>query len=136
MRRVSNIELALVCLVAGLEAHTYTSQSVLNSGKWVKIRVQESGIYCMTYDDIASAGLNPAELRIYGYGGAMLNQDFRQTKKDDLPPVAFYMNKGSDGVFNKGDYVLFYAQGVDSWEATGDLQTQFWVRGGPRRRRL
>ena len=28
------------------------------------------------------------------------------------------------------------AQGVDSWEATGDLQTQFWVRGGPRRRRL
>lgn len=28
------------------------------------------------------------------------------------------------------------AQGVDSWEATGDLQTQFWVRGGLRRRRL
>ena len=116
MRRVSIILLALVCIVAGIEAHTYTSQSVLNSGKWVKIRVQESGIYCMTYDEIASAGLNPAELRIYGYGGAMLNQDFRLTKIDDLPSVAFYMHKGSDGVFNNGDYVLFYAQGMDSWE--------------------
>lgn len=118
MRRVSIILLALVCIVAGIEAHTYTSQSVLNSGKWVKIRVQESGIYCMTYDEIASAGLNPAELRIYGYGGAMLNQDFRLTKIDDLPSVAFYMHKGSDGVFNNGDYVLFYAQGIDSWEYT------------------
>lgn len=102
--------------IAGITAHTYTTESMLNSGKWVKISVAETGVHCLTYEDLANAGLNPAEVRIYGYGGAMLSQDFRQEKTDDLPPVAFYMEKGADGVFGSGDYILFYAQGVDSWQ--------------------
>ena len=106
----------LMFAVASITAHTYTSQSVLSSGKWVKIRVAETGVHCMTYDEIADAGLNPEQVRIYGYGGGMLSQDFKLSKKDDLPSVAFYMHKGADGVFGKGDYILFYAQGVDSWD--------------------
>lgn len=116
MRKLTTILPLLMLAVASWAAHSYTSQSVLSNGNWVKIRVQESGVYCMTYEDLASAGLNPADVRIYGYGGAMLNQNFNLAKQDDLPPVAFYMNKGADGVFGKGDYILFYAQGVDSWE--------------------
>lgn len=115
MKRLTILSALFMWAAAGIMAHTYTSQSVLNSGKWVKIRVQESGIYCLTYDDLNSYGLDPANVRIYGYGGAMLNQDFQLAKHDDLPPVAFYMNTGADGVFGKGDYILFYAQGVDSW---------------------
>ena len=111
--------LALLLLAsASLQAHTYTSTSVLSSGKWVKMRVTETGIHCLTYEELAAAGLNPAEVRIYGYGGAPLSQNFRLEKKDDLPPVTFYMHTGSDGVFNQGDYILFYAQGVDGWEYT------------------
>ena len=68
--------------VASWAAHSYTSQSVLSNGNWVKVRVQESGVYCMTYEDLASAGLNPADVRIYGYGGAMLNQNFNLAKQD------------------------------------------------------
>ena len=118
MKRLTTILTVLTLAAASLMAHTYTSQSILSGGKWVKIRVQESGVYCLTYDELASAGLNPADVRIYGYGGAMLNQNFKLAKQDDLPPVAFYMNKGADGEFGKGDYILFYAQGVDSWEYT------------------
>jgi len=103
---------------ASLLAHTYTANSVLKSGKWVKIRVTETGVHCLTYEELVDAGLNPANVRIYGYGGAPLNQDFRLDRYDDLPAVAFYMNKGSDGVFNAGDYILFYAQGVDRWDYT------------------
>lgn len=106
----------LMFAAASIMAHTYTSQSVLNSGNWVKIQVAQTGVHCMTYDEIAAAGLNPEQVRIYGYGGAMLSQNFRLAKIDDLPSVAFYMNKGADGVFNAGDYILFYAQGPDSWE--------------------
>ena len=108
----------LMSVVAGISAHTYTSKSVLAAGKWVKISVRESGVHCLTYDEIAAAGLNPANVRIYGYGGAPLYQDFRIDRYDDLPSVAFYMNKGTDGVFNSGDYILFYAQGVDRWDYT------------------
>lgn len=116
MKRLTTILTLLILAAASVMSHTYTSQSVLADGKWVKIRVAESGVYCLTYDELAAAGLNPAEVRLYGYGGAMLSQDFRNDKIDDLPSVAFYMHKGADGVFGQGDYILFYAQGVDSWD--------------------
>ena len=95
--------------------HTYTESSVLSSGSWVKIRINESGVYRMTYEELQAAGLsNPANVRIYGYGGAMLTQNFNKAKIDDLPAVGFYMEKGADGVFGAGDYILFYTQGTTS----------------------
>ncbi|MGN1239705.1 MAG: type IX secretion system sortase PorU, partial [Paludibacteraceae bacterium] len=113
----------LACLVAtplSAVVHSYTHQSVLSSGNWVKIQVKESGVYKMTYEDLLNAGLtNPANVRIYGYGGAMLSQNFNKTRIDDLPAVGFYMNKGTDGVFNAGDYILFYGQGTTSWAYNG-----------------
>ncbi len=100
--------------------HTYAEQSVLSSGSWVKIRISESGIYRLTYEDLQAAGIgNPANVRVYGYGGAMLSQDFSKKKIDDLPAVAFYMEKGSDGVFGAGDYILFYGQGTTTWAYNG-----------------
>ncbi len=107
--------------VAGI--HSYAEQSVLSSGSWVKIRVSESGVYRMTYEELKAAGVsNPANVRVYGYGGAMLLQDFSKAKIDDLPAVGFYMEKGTDGVFGAGDYILFYGQGTTSWAYNG---TQF-----------
>ena len=107
-----------VVLSCSVRAHTYAAHSVLQSGHWVKVRVSESGVCKMTYEELAGAGLQPAKVRVYGYGGAMLNQDFTARKIDDLPPVAFWMEKGSDGVFGSGDYILFYAQGPISWTYT------------------
>jgi hypothetical protein len=95
--------------------HTYKSNSVLAQGKFVKIRIKESGVYRLTFEDLNAMGINPANVRIFGYGGALLNQSFLQPKIDDLPELAIHMEKGSDGVFNAGDYILFYAQGVNSW---------------------
>ena len=95
--------------------HTYADSSVLAHGKFVKIRIAESGIYKLTYEDLVSMGINPANVHIFGYGGSVLEQDFSLSKTDDLPELAIYMSKGSDGVFNAGDYVLFYAQGINKW---------------------
>jgi len=60
-------------------------------------------------------GVTPANVRIFGYGGSVLEQSFLQSKIDDLPEISIYMEKGGDGVFNAGDYVLFYAQGIQKW---------------------
>lgn len=95
-------------LMAGI--HTYVDQSVLSSGKWVKIRVSESGVCRMTFEQLSEAGLNPAQLRVYGYGGAMLKQDFTKVKIDDLPQVPVYVGS---------DYVLFWVQGPISWTYNG-----------------
>lgn len=110
----------LAALHVGAITHTYTESSVLSEGSWVKIRVSETGIYRLTYEELRAAGLsNPANVRVYGYGGAMLTQDFNQPKIDDLPAVGIYMETGSDGVFGAGDYILFYGQGTTSWAYNG-----------------
>ena len=111
--------LVLTCSVwAGM--HTYTDASILREGNFVKIRVSETGVHILTYETLEEWGLKPAQLRILGYGGGMLSENFMLHHWDDLPSVAFYMHKGADGVFNAGDYVLFYAQGPVTW--TSDAQ--------------
>ncbi len=95
--------------------HSFSNNSVLAQGKFIKIKIAESGVYRLTYDDLNTMGINPANVRIFGYGGAILNQSFLAEKIDDLPELAIYMNKGTDGVFNSGDYILFYAQGINKW---------------------
>lgn len=95
--------------------HTYADNSVLSEGKFVKIKVANSGVYKLTFEDLNSMGITPANVRIFGYGGAVLEQSFSVTKNDDLPELSIHMEKGSDGVFNAGDYILFYAQGINKW---------------------
>ncbi len=95
--------------------HTFVQNSVLSQGKFIKIRIANSGVYRLTFDDLNAMGISPANVRIFGYGGAILNQSFLADKIDDLPELSIYMNRGADGVFNAGDYILFYAQGINKW---------------------
>ncbi|MEI8085367.1 MAG: type IX secretion system sortase PorU [Paludibacter sp.] len=101
--------------VATSTRHSYASNSVLSQGKFVKIRVTNSGFYKLTYENLVSMGIDPSNVRIFGYGGAMLEQSFLLDKPDDLPENSIWMEKGSDGVFNEGDYILFYCQGINKW---------------------
>ena len=101
--------------IASANNRLYTTTSVLSQGKFVKLRITDSGVYKLTYEDLGAMGVDPANAHIFGYGGAVQEQSFLLPKPDDLPEVAIYMNKGADGVFNAGDYILFYAQGINKW---------------------
>ena len=92
-------------MLAGI--HSYAGSSVLSDGHWVKIRVSESGVCRMSFNELRSAGINPQQLRVFGYGGGQLAQNFKQTKIDDLPQVPVYVGD---------DFVLFWVQGPISWE--------------------
>lgn len=96
--------------------HSYVESSVLKSGKFVKVKIKESGIYKITYEALKDMGINPENVRVFGYGGALQEQSFLIPKPDDLPEVAVWMEKGADGIFNAGDYILFYGQGVVKWK--------------------
>lgn len=88
-------------------ADRYTRRSVLADGKWVKIRVSETGIYKLTDKFLRSAGFSdPSKVRIFGYGGAVLPEEDIQDLPDDLPELAFMQCNG---------FRLFYAQGPISW---------------------
>lgn len=99
-----------------LSADRYASNSVLKSGRFVKISVDKTGIYKLTYEALVDMGVSPANVRIFGYGGAMLNENFGTPYIDDLPEIATYTYTGPDGQFGAGDYILFYGQGPTSWE--------------------
>ncbi len=112
MKKRIYILLCLCLAWCGVQAglHTYADQSVLSQGKWVKISVAGSGVCRMSFDELRDAGLNPSELRVYGYGGAQLEGDFRKKKTDDLPQVPVYVGE---------NYVLFWVQGPISWSYNG-----------------
>ncbi len=118
MKRLIGIAHCLMLsLIAMAGIHSYADQSVLREGNVVKVRVRETGIHCIPFDTLKAWGLRPTDVRVLGYGGQMLSENFTLKKWDDLPSVAFYMHKGTDGIFNSGDYILFYAQGVVRWDA-------------------
>lgn len=95
-------------MMAGI--HSYAERSVLADGKWVKIRVSESGVCRMSFSELRSAGLEPTAVRVFGYGGAQKEQDFSKRNIDDLPQVPVFVGE---------DYILFYAQGPISWTYNG-----------------
>src|SRR6056297_1457767 len=98
------------------ESKAFTNQSVLRNGKWSKIRIKETGIYKITYNQLSELGIeNPAKLKIYGNSQGMLPLSNTEEPRDDLVLNAIYFEKGSDGIFNQGDYILFYAEGPDQW---------------------
>lgn len=101
--------------INALNKHSYAANSVLATGRFVKIAVVNTGVYRLTYEDLNAMGVSPANVRIFGYGGEVLEQDFSKPMLDDLPEVAIHMEKGADNVFNAGDYILFYAKGIQKW---------------------
>ncbi len=94
------------------EAPKYKNNSVLSNGFWRKIKVKESGIYRITYNQLISWGFdNPENVSIYGIGGKQLSYRVNYDDPYNLPQVAIQMHRGNDGVFNSGDYILFYGEG-------------------------
>lgn len=126
MRKILTYLLFTLCagMLSAREATFYSNRSWLADGHAVRVQVEQSGVYMVTYDQIKNWGLNPDKVGVLGYGGALLSQDFSTYRIDDLCPVAIYMETGADGQFNQGDYLLFYGQGSVSWNFNGSYFTR------------
>lgn len=97
------------------ESSRYASASALSEGKWVKIQVDETGIYKLTYAELKKMGFaDPTKVSVHGYGGWPLEEDFSKPYIDDVPATA---------VWRGTDYLLFYAKGPVKWEYDSTTQT-------------
>jgi hypothetical protein len=104
---------AFFCLLVPAQ-DDFSSQSVLSSGTWYRVKVEETGIYKITYEDLAAIGFDsPQNIRIYGNGGEQLSYSNDEPFKDDLQEIALYQSSNSG--FGPGDYFLFYGEGAVSW---------------------
>ena len=110
-----------LCSYQALSQRSYRSGSVLASGTWYKIAIPAPGVYRVDLAFLQSLGINTSRLasstiRLYGNGGGVLAEPCSATKTDDLAEDAIDMEDGGDGIFDAGDYFLFYAQGPHHWQ--------------------
>ena len=128
MRRLFQISISLLLLSADLFAQnskdSYSSTSRLSSGIWFRIAVTTDGIYRIDYSKLRQLGLeNPSNPKIFGNNFGQLSYYNDAPKPDDLKELSILTVTGSDGIFNEGDYLLFFAQGTGRWKynpATGE----------------
>ncbi|WP_320814645.1 type IX secretion system sortase PorU [Flavobacterium sp.] len=95
------------------------ANSVLSSGTWHRFYVEQSGVYKLSKTFLQSLGVNvsgdPRNIKIYGNGGRMLPLLNSTFYPNDLIENAIKFIGEDDGVFNDSDYILFYAEGIDTW---------------------
>lgn len=97
-----------------------TTNNPLSSGNFYKIKVDKSGIFKITTQFLKDLGINPSTVnpknfRIYGNGGIMLPEHNQDVKYSALQENAIQVIGEADGVWNDGDYALFYAQGPNGY---------------------
>ncbi|HNW77033.1 MAG TPA: type IX secretion system sortase PorU, partial [Bacteroidales bacterium] len=64
---------------------------------------------------IDPSGIDPRHIRIFSNGGGMLPEANSAGREDDLKENAIFVSGEADGVFNQGDYILFYGESPDRW---------------------
>jgi hypothetical protein len=106
------------------------SKSVLHSGDWYRFYVERSGVYKISKDFLQQLGFNvnvdPRTIKIYGNGGRMLPLLNSVDYPLDLAENAIQFIGENDGTFNNEDYILFYAEGVDNWNAESETHLNLY----------
>lgn len=109
---------------------TAVSNSVLKNGTWKRFYVEKSGVYKITKTFLAQLGFNvnvdPRSIQIFGNGGRMIPLVNSIPYPDDLTENAIQFIGEQDGFFNDLDYILFYAEGIDNWNAESETHSNLY----------
>lgn len=105
---------------------TYVNSSKLADGKWYKIKVDNSNVYKLTYSQLKSMGFLDSDMNsigVFGYG-KMVSKLINDSYIDDLQENPIYRaDVNNNGIFDEGDYFLFYADGPNEikYNSTGNF---------------
>jgi len=105
----------------------YKPVSVLAEGEIFKFSHENTGIYKMDYALLSSIpGLNidqidPNHIHLYTQRGGLVPQSLTQERVDDLEALPVFIEGGADGRFDPGDYILYYIEGADRFNVSGQV---------------
>jgi len=102
-------------MVTSMAASPFDSAST-----WIRIELTAEGIYKIGWLEFNSVDINPLsidpnEVRVFNGGGRQL-PDANEAPRPELVEIPITVLGGDDGQFDNGDYIVFYANSVDSWE--------------------
>ncbi|WP_439181531.1 type IX secretion system sortase PorU [Carboxylicivirga taeanensis] len=81
--------------------------SILSNGRWVKVKVQQTGIHKISYSQLSAWGFsNPSKVNVFGNGGQMLPKSNSKFRYNDLTENA---------VLHEDNAIYFFAQGPIAW---------------------
>ena len=99
-------------------ASRYAEHSALASGKWVKIRVKDEGVYAITKSKLQKMGFsNPEKVSLYGYNLSILPEAVIENISDDMTEIPVW--RRSDGS------LLFYSYGTTKWQRKNSTSSTF-----------
>ena len=115
IRKILKTIVALAALMCS--GAVFSQSSVLSDGQWWQLKVESAGIYRVGISEIpALSGVPIASIGMYGGGGGQLSTSNSLTTTSDLRPIAIdVVDVAADGLFNGGDYILFFGEGADVW---------------------
>lgn len=113
-----NYRLLILCCGLLCSVKVFSQSSVLADGKWLKVAINQSGMYALSFNQLQSAGvdpstINPQKIKVYGNPGGMLPQANAAERPFDLIEKNILVTGEGDGVFNSNDQIIFYAEGPD-----------------------
>jgi len=104
-----------ISLIAQKTKVSYSSSSVLATGKWFRISVNTDGVYRIDYSLLKQYGVdNPGYPRIFCNNFGQLSYYNSDSQPDDLEEIPLFIS-GSDDVLNEGEYLLFHGKATSRW---------------------
>lgn len=101
--------MAVLCFsvdrLGAVDVAHYAPSSVLATGKWVKVKVEKTGMQRISDSDLRKMGFStPENVRVYGYGGRQLSEGLGVFHPDDLPQIPC-LRSGNSLIFFGVDHV-------------------------------
>ncbi|MDP2365032.1 MAG: C25 family cysteine peptidase, partial [Ignavibacteria bacterium] len=113
----------------------------------MRFEAPEEGIYQISKINLSLFGIDPntvdpRTIKIYNNGGKVLPENITVARPGDLEENAIVVVGQEDGIFNEGDYILFYGRGSSFWDYDSDgktikrfnhsysLKNYFWITSG------
>lgn len=91
---------------------TYKTQSILSSGKWIRMSSDIAGILKISYSKLSDLGISdPANVAVYTNGGFMLPKMNNIDYPDDLTQIPVIHSQDKSGA----NCIFFYSPGSTEW---------------------
>ncbi len=89
------------------------------SDNWLKIKIESTGVYKISYQDLNNLGINlntinPTTFRLFNIGNYITNSQY----PDTMIEIPIYVYGEADNSFDEQDYIIFWAAGVSGWDST------------------
>ena len=108
-----------------LAIHVHAQPALLSTGSWYKFGVGRDGVFQISYELLSALGANPSSIdpksvKLFTAQAGMLPQSSAAPRQSSLREIPVFFSGEADGVFNRGDRIIFYGQGPDSLHYDAD----------------